>query len=49
MSCEEYATVFPTMLKRLAEDYYYNNNLADKSFKDICIYMQNFFKRPEYY
>jgi hypothetical protein len=36
------------MLKRLAEDYYYNNNLADKLFKNIYIYIQNFFKRLEY-
>ena len=37
------------MLKGLAEDYYYNSNLADKSFKDIYIYIWNFFKGPEYY
>jgi hypothetical protein len=46
---EGYATAFPTMLKRLAEDYYYSSNLADKSFKNIYIYMRNFFKGPEYY
>ena len=34
-----YATVFPTMLKGLVEDYYYSSNLADKSFKDIYIYI----------
>jgi hypothetical protein len=49
LSREGYATAFPTMLKRLAEDHYYSSNLADKSFKDTCIHMRNFFKGPEYY
>src|SRR6266568_6649942 len=44
-----YITAFLMMLKGLAEDYYYSSNLADKSFKDIYIYIQNFFKGPEYY
>jgi uncharacterized protein Veg len=47
--CERYATVFLIILKRLAKDHYYNNNLADKLFKDTCIYIQNFFKGLEYY
>ena len=34
-----YTTVFPIMLKGLVEDYYYSNNLADKLFKDIYIYI----------
>jgi hypothetical protein len=37
------------MLKRLAKDHYYSSNLADKLFKDTYIYIQNFFKRLEYY
>ena len=37
------------MLKGLVEDHYYSSNLADKLFEDIYIYMQNFFKGPEYY
>jgi hypothetical protein len=49
LPCEGYATVFPTMLKGLAEDHYYSSNLADKLFEDTCIYMRNFFKGPEYY
>src|SRR6266699_2535620 len=44
-----YATVFPTILKGLAEDHYYSNSLADKLFKNTCIYIQNFFKGLEYY
>ncbi len=34
-----YTTAFPMILKGLAEDYYYSSNLADKSFKDIYIYI----------
>jgi hypothetical protein len=49
LSCEEYATAFPTMLKGLAEDHYYSSNLADKLFEDTCIYMRNFFEGLEYY
>jgi hypothetical protein len=49
LSRKRYATVFLTMLKRLAKEHYYSNNLADRSFKDTYIHMQNFFKRPEYY
>jgi hypothetical protein len=49
LSYKRYATVFPKMLKGLAEDHSYSNNLADKSFKNTCIYIQNFFKWLEYY
>jgi hypothetical protein len=49
LSRKRYATVFPTMLKGLAEDYYYSSNLADKSFEDTCIHIRNFFEGPEYY
>ncbi len=34
-----YTTIFPIMLKGLAEDHYYSSNLADKSFKDIYIHI----------
>jgi hypothetical protein len=37
------------MLKRLAKKHYYSSNLADKSFENTYIHIQNFFKRPEYY
>jgi hypothetical protein len=49
LSCEGYATAFPTMLKGLAEEHYYSSNLADRSFEDTCIHMRNFFEGPEYY
>jgi hypothetical protein len=39
LSCKRYTTVFLTMLKGLAEKYYYNSNLADKLFKDTYIYI----------
>ncbi len=34
-----YTTIFPIMLKGLAEDHYYSSNLADKPFKDTYIYI----------
>src|SRR6266568_2388725 len=46
---EGYVTAFPTILKGLAEDYYYSSNLADKPFEDTYIYIWNFFKGLEYY
>jgi hypothetical protein len=49
LSYKAYAIAFLTMLKGLAEEHYYNSNLADKSFEYTCAYMRNFFKRPEYY
>jgi hypothetical protein len=49
LSRERYATVFLTILKGLAEEHYYNSNLADRLFEDTCIYMRNFFEGPEYY
>jgi hypothetical protein len=47
--CKRYATVFLTILKKLAKEHYYNSNLADRLFKDTYIYIQNFFEGPEYY
>jgi hypothetical protein len=32
------------MLKRLAKEHYYSNNLADRLFKNTCIHIRNFFK-----
>jgi hypothetical protein len=49
LSREGYVTVFPTMLKRLAEEHYYSSNLADRLFEDTCIHIRNFFEGPEYY
>jgi hypothetical protein len=44
-----YAIAFLTMLKGLAEERYYNSNLADRLFEYTCAYIQNFFEGPEYY
>src|SRR6266566_3682879 len=44
-----YITAFPIILKGLVEDHYYSSNLADKLFKDIYIYIWNFFTGLEYY
>ena len=46
---EGYMTMFPTMLKRLAQAHYYNCSLSSKLFDATCTYIQNFFEGPEYY
>ena len=40
---------FLTMLKGLAQDHFYNNQLSRRSFKDVCTNLRNFFKGPKYY
>ena len=37
------------MLKGHALEYYYNSKLSEKLFNNAYNYMQNFFKRAEYY
>jgi hypothetical protein len=49
LSYKRYVIVFPIMLKGLAEEHYYNSNLADRLFKNTCIYIRNFFEGLEYY
>jgi hypothetical protein len=44
-----YMIAFPTMLKGLAQDYYYNRTLSARTYSKACTYMRNFFKRPEFY
>jgi hypothetical protein len=46
---ESYITAFPTILKSLAQVYYYNYNLSTKQFNTIYTYIQNFFEGLEYY
>ena len=46
---DSYITVFLIILKRLAQDYYYNCSLSAKMFDKVCTYIQNFFEGPEYY
>jgi len=44
-----YITAFPTMLKGLAQDHYYNSSLLTRLFTEACNYMRYFFKGLEYY
>jgi len=44
-----YITVFLTMLKGLAQDYYYNSSLLTRLFTKAYNHMRYFFKGPEYY
>jgi len=44
-----YITVFLTMLKGLAQDYYYNGSLLTRSFTEAYNHMRYFFKGLEYY
>jgi hypothetical protein len=37
------------MLKGLAQDHFYNNQLSKRSFDDVCTNLCNFFKGPGYY
>jgi hypothetical protein len=46
---DSYITVFSTMLKGLVQNYYYNHSLLAKTYTEVYIYIQNFFKRPEFY
>ena len=39
---------FPTILKGLVLDYFYNNNISKESFNYISIYLCSFFKGPRY-
>jgi hypothetical protein len=40
---------FPALLKRLAEDHYYNNQLNLRTFESIKENLRNFFEGPSYY
>jgi len=44
-----YITALLTMLKGLAQDYYYNSSLLTRLFTEACNHMCYFFKGPEYY
>jgi hypothetical protein len=39
---------FPTILKGLVLDYFYNNNISKELFNYVSIYLRGFFKRPRY-
>ena len=40
---------FPTMLKGLAQDHFYNNQLSQRTFIDACTNLRTFFKGPGYH
>jgi hypothetical protein len=40
---------FPTMLKGLAQDHYYNRTLSARTYSEACTHMRNFFEGPEFY
>ena len=40
---------FPTMLKGLALDQYYTNNLSGKTLEEACTSLRTFFEGPGYY
>ena len=45
----DYIIAFPTMLKGLAQDYYYNCTLLARTYLKACTHIQNFFKGPKFY
>jgi hypothetical protein len=40
---------FPTMLKGLAQDHFYNNQLSSHTLKEACTNLRNFFEGPGYH
>jgi len=46
---EGYTIAFPSMLKGLAQDHYYNSNLKLRPFMEAYNHIQQFFKGLEYY
>jgi hypothetical protein len=40
---------FPTMLKGLAQDHFYNNQLSNRTFDETCTNLRNFFEGPGYH
>jgi hypothetical protein len=46
---DSFDLAFPSMLKGLAQDHYYNSNLESRPFTEACNHMRQFFEGPEYY
>jgi hypothetical protein len=46
---DSYIIAFSTILKGLAQDYYYNCTLSARIYSEACTYIQNFFEEPEFY
>jgi hypothetical protein len=46
---ELYVKAFPAMLKGLAQDHFYNDQLSQRTVEDICNNLRNFFEGPGYH
>ena len=46
---ESIMKAFPTMLKGLAQDHFYNNQLSQRPYKEVCTNLRNFFEGPGYH
>ena len=44
-----YINAFPTMLKGLVQDHFYNYNLLKRPFDQAYTHIRNFFEGPRYY
>ena len=49
LQLDNYIIAFPTILKGLAQDHYYNCTLSAKIYLEAYTYIQNFFKGPKFY
>ena len=49
LQLDDYIIAFPTMLKGLAQDHYYNRTLLARIYLEAYTYMRNFFKGPKFY
>jgi len=46
---EALVRAFPTILKGLAQDHFYNNQLSQRTYKEACTNICSFFEGPGYY
>ena len=46
---DKYMIVFPNILKGIAQDHYYSQNLSTRTYNEACNHIQNFFKGPEFF
>jgi hypothetical protein len=49
LSNTAYIDTFSTMLKGLAQYHFYNYNLSERPFDQVCTHLHNFFEGPGYY
>jgi hypothetical protein len=46
---EALARAFPTMLKGLAQDHFYNNQLSSRTYEEACTNIRSFFEGPGFH